>query len=522
MLRRQLAPTDPRRTAAAFRAAETMRVFEGVATAPAPTQPIKVIIVGAGMAGLCAAYELEQRLENVEIVLLEADPQHAGGRVRTQRFAHGLYGELGAMRIPTNHEITRHYVGQLGLTLRPFVQINSQAYRYVRGTRVRIADEEQLEDLFDLSAAERAMKAEDMWNRGVKDVLDALTPQEEADLSAEQPATARVRDLDQRSLRQLLEAVPLSEEAIEFLASLWGIETQLPSAAPEHLREELKQLWLLEFDEIVGGSDQLATAFVHQLRSKPRHGCEVIRLEQDLDTRRVAAVYREHGVDRREEGDLLLCTLPLPVLQRLDVVPAFSGPKHRAIRQVSYDSSTKVLAVAERRFWETEDGIYGGGSSTDLPIGFVHYPSDNTAADPAISAAPSVLLASYTWGMPARRLGLLPPDEAKQVVLRHLARLHPQLAAEPSLIDPENMQVWSWDQHRWSGGAFAWYLPGEQTALHRHVVEPEGRIYFAGEHASFDHTWIQGALASAVRAVGEMLRDISGDTALIGSIPAKT
>lgn len=73
--------------------------------------------------------------------------------------------------------------------------------------------------------------------------------------------------------------------------------------------------------------------------------------------------------------------------------------KARAIRLLNYDSSTKVLAVAARRFWESEDGIYGGGTFTDLPIGTAYYPSDNAQAkDPRVSSGPGVLLASYSWG----------------------------------------------------------------------------------------------------------------------------
>ena len=107
--------------------------------------------------------------------------------------------------------------------------------------------------------------------------------------------------------------------------------------------------------------------------------CEVVRLTQDTPRRRAAAIYREGNVERRVEGDFVLCTLPFSVLTRMIVEPELSGPKLRAIRELNYDSSTKVLALTHRRFWEQDDGIYGGGTFTDLPTGTTYYPSDNAA-----------------------------------------------------------------------------------------------------------------------------------------------
>src|SRR4029453_13099100 len=164
------------------------------------------------------------------------------------------------------------------------------------------------------------------------------------------------------------------------MACATGSESLMLSAATETLREELAEVWSQGFDEIPGGTDRLPAAFAAKLRAKPRMGCEVITLTQSADRQRVGAVYREHGVEKRVEGDFLLCTLPCPVLSRIEVQPELSGPKWRAIRELNYDSSTKVLAVARRRFWETDDGIYGGGTFTDLPIQTAYYPSGNAQA----------------------------------------------------------------------------------------------------------------------------------------------
>jgi monoamine oxidase len=465
---------------------------------------LHVVIVGAGLAGLVAAYELERRGHRVTI--LEADPRHIGGRARTLRFEGGLHGEAGAMRIPTRHELTRQYIAEFHLPLRPFVYSNPKAYYFVRGQRRRVEDVKSLYGLFALREDERSQTPDYFWDAAVGKALRSLSDEERLDLSADAPATPRVRAYDQQSLQQLFEAAGLSDEAIEFLATTSASETLLGSAATETLREELKEVWTQGFDELVDGTDTLASAFVKRLRSKPKIGCAVVRIWQDAAKRRAAAFYRERGQERRVEGDFVLCTLPCPVLTRLGFEPGLSGPKARAIRQLNYDSSTKVLAIARRRFWESDDGIFGGGTFTDLPIATAYYPSDNALSkNPRVSSGPGVLLASYSWGQAARRLASLPHPDRAAAVLQHLSRVHPQLQ-DPTLV--RHTASWSWDNHPLSGGAFAWFNPGQHSALHRYIVAPEGRVYFAGEHASLTHTWMQGALESGVRAVREMLEAV--------------
>lgn len=466
-----------------------------------PTKPLDVVIVGAGMAGLCAAYELEARGHRV--TLLEADATHVGGRVRTLRFADGLYGEAGAMRIPAKHEIVRRYLREFKVPLRKFVQSNPRAYYHLRGERHRIADAKQAASGYRLRDSERGKTPDDLWDESLVRVLKSLSEPERRDLSADAPQTPRIRALDDQSLHELLRGAGLSEEAIEFLVVASGAETLLPSSATEHLREELDGVWTQGFDEIVGGTDRLAAAFATRLKAKPRSGCEVIRITQDLQRRRASAIYRERGSEREAQGDFVLVTAPAPVLARIAFEPALSGEKARAIRQLGYDSATKVLFTTTRRFWEQDDGIFGGGSFTDLPSGSTWYPSDNAEArDRRISASPAVMLASYTWGQAARRLASLAHAQRAEIVTQSVARVHQQFERDAMI---RHSASWSWDNHPWAGGAFAWFGPGQHTHLHRHVVAPEGRVYFAGEHASLIHTWIEGALQSSLRATREML-----------------
>lgn len=487
--------------AVAGAAAGSVLPLTGNAMSLAQGQKLRVIVVGAGLAGLCCAYELEQL--GHEVVVLEAETSHVGGRVRTARLENGQYGELGAMRIPTVHNLTRHYIKLFELPLRKFVQSNPEGFYYLRGQRVRVKDEIQLNQFFALSPQEAGLSIFDNWQRAVLKILESLTPEEKDDLRNPVFKTAKIRALDQLSLEAVFKQAGMSPEAIELLSSAWGFETSLQTAFTTILREEHEAIWSLDFDEVVGGLDLLPRAFAARLRSKPRMGCVVTKIEQNSFTRRAAAIFREQGEEKRVEGDFLICTLPLGVMSRIQFAPDISGPKLRAMRQITYDSSTKVLLTARQRFWESEEGIFGGGSYTDLPTGITYYPADNAQAqDAAVSARPATFLASYSWGQQARRLAAIPHAERVQVTVEHLAKVHPQLLQSGMLLQSASM---AWDNHPYSSGAFAWLSPGQHETLYQHLISPEGRLFFAGEHASLTPTWQQGALESAQRVLKQLL-----------------
>lgn len=477
-----------------------------------------VIIVGAGLAGLCAAFLLQRK--DWTYTILEAERHHVGGRVRTMSIGDGLYWEAGAMRIPAEHKIVRKYIDMFPeLELRPFVMYSTKTFKYAR--RTKSTDEAEIKKKFRLRAAEEKLTADELWNLTVKDVAQGKRGLSRDELEQLRTANTFTFEnlirLDRQSLRQLIHDVkpkelgdaPLSDEAIEFLLLSYGNLDIQHSASTEFLREENIGVWDPGFSEIVGGTSRFPNAFLSRLRNKPKMGCEVVRFEQDEARERVRAVYRLGGRDHQEEGDFLLCTIPFPVLARVEADPPFSDEKRRAILEMGYDSGTKVALLTKDRFWEKNNGIYGGATTTDLVSGSVIYPSDNAGnkegtrpRDPATSDRPGVLIASYCWGQDARRLGAMPATEREDLVVQQVSQIHPELAYRDTIVGRAS---WAWDTYRWCGGAFALYQPGQFTRMHQHVIQPEDRIYFAGEHCSHSHSWMEGALESAEKAVDALL-----------------
>lgn len=450
---------------------------------------VRVVVIGAGISGLCAAYEL--KLLGFDVTLLEAEQSHIGGRIRTLR--HGnIYGEQGAMRIPADHDLTRFYIDEMGLSMRSFVQVNGNAFLRARGKKVKMDNAALILDEFDLTPEEKIDGDLKLWTSTITAIVNALTTEEIADLWSDSPKTEKMRILDRKSLYSLWTESCFSNDAIQLLASTWNLETSMHISLTEHMREEVEGVWMETFDEVIGGLDALPYTLSKFLRIKP--GCPVIEIEQDNE--RAVAFYVEKGKVEKIEADWIICSTPLGVLRSIKFSPSLSAKKLDAIRRVNYDSSTKVHAIAKKRFWELDDNIFGGGSVSDGSLGSTWYPSDNAAEKTAeISNSKSIFLASYCWGQTARRMS---KHAASSVLVPELAELHDSLHKDRNLI--EDYVHWSWDDNEWSRGAYAFFQPGEQSELFESLVAPEGRILLAGEHCSYVHSWIQGAIFSGLRA----------------------
>src|SRR5262245_42863534 len=480
-----LAPSIDAELSDAVHAGEAIRgrgLRTGHRRAPTGRAP-HVVIVGAGMAGLCAAYELQRR--GWTYTILEAEMRHVGGRVRTARFADGLYGELGAMRIPRQHELVGKYVNdEFKLPTRPVVANSDNAFYFGRGKRVSIGQlkqpieagkPDQLRRAYRLNAWEAQKTPAELWDHAVVSRVRGLTASEQSDLrDADGFKTERLTELDRFSLRRMLELSGLSSEAIDYLFASSGMRALQHSAVTEFLREELSGIWSSPgFYEIVGGMELLPKAFLHRLRSKPRMGCEVVDFEQDDDAGRVAAIYRDRiQPDRleREEADFVICTVPLPVLARLDAHRRFSPEKQLAMRELPYESATKMLIPTSTRFWEKKERIFGGTSYTDLMPGSLYYPSDNIEQNEAKTNGPGVLSVSDCWGQEARWLGHMPPSARETLVLDLLGRnLHEELL-QPDNVDKDQIASCYWDSHPWAGGAFRSEEHTSELQSLRHLV----------------------------------------------------
>ena len=445
----------------------------------------KVVVVGAGMAGLVAAYELLRA--GHDPVIIEAQ-QRVGGRIYTMRepFTPGLYAEAGAMRIPRSHRLTMAYVERFGLSVSPFTMNNPNAFFHLHGRRFRIADCDADPSCmgFELGEHEVGKTAAQLWMQALRPFYAQLESEGEA---AWPEIVARY---DHFCTREFLEANHWSEGAIEMFGLLLNQEALMNVSFVELLREELGAYYT-DMVYIDGGMDGLPRAFLPALAARIRFGARMVAVEQSPEG--VTIHYRTGGDRMRLSADYAILTVPFTVMRHVEALQPFSRGKQRAIRQLHYDASAKVFLQCRRRFWEEDDGVIGGGSVTDLAARNIYYP------DHGRETGRGVLLGSYTWSEDAQRWGSLSPSDRVAQALENVATVHPQILQE---FEVGASKMWHDDE--FAGGAFALFDPGQQTLLHSHIAAPEGRIHFAGEHTSLAHAWIQGAIESGLRAAYEV------------------
>jgi monoamine oxidase len=430
----------------------------------------RIIVLGAGLAGLCSAYELQN--QGHEVTILEAQLR-PGGRVRTLRenFAPGLYTEAGAEAIPQTHELTQHYARAFGLTLLPNSIPGMRSFYHVRGQRI-VPDEKTVWP-FDLTNDERKLGIAGLRRK----YIDEANQQALAAGFAQQPVRAMTA-WDALTPGAWLRSKGASPAAADLLTL--GFGTDFGSAA-SFLLHGMTLIGSRMSYRIEGGNDHLPDAF--SKRVQIRYGSPVTSVTQDDRSVHVSLGKETLTADR------VVCTIPCPVIGRVFADARLSPAKLRAIREQNYSHTAKVFLQTRTRFWLKEG--FSGNVTTDLPI-------ERLTPDPGADPAARGALAAYPIGPFTQELEQLTEEARVQAALTQARQLFPALSTE---FEGGISKCWGTDP--WQRGSFALHSPG-QIVFIEVLAKPEGRIHFAGEHTSAWTGWMQGALESARRVVQEI------------------
>ncbi len=432
----------------------------GALTLRAQTPP-KILIAGAGLAGLCSAYELSRQGFPVTVVEARNRP---GGRVETLRapFSGGLYAEAGAARIPDTHYLTLYYARQFGLPLEPFEQPGMHPVSYMNGQRVDPAKSDELSAKF------------------YDPVVETLG---QLPLAGKFPAS--LTTYDKVTLGKALAAKGATPEQIKLM--LLGFDPAHGSAA-WWLQEDMGLYRKSTLQRVVGGNDKIPYAFAERIKNNILYETFVRDVEQDEKGVRMMVEGKQGR--RVLTGDRLIMALPFTMAKSVMKSAKLSAAKQQLMEQQAYDAVVKVFLQTSSRFWLKQK--LSGFANTDLPIQRLWAGTVN----PAVQKG---LIHSYLMGQDALRLEKLNEKVQLEETLRYGSKVFPELATAY-----ERGTAKAWHADPFQLGAFAQFNPGDMARQLPLNGKMEGRIHFAGEHTSNWTAWMQGALESAHRVVYEI------------------
>jgi monoamine oxidase len=444
--------------------------------------PKRVIIMGAGLAGLSAGYELSQLGHNVTV--LEARPR-AGGRVFTIRepFSDGLYAEAGAQFVPESHDLTMKYIKLFNV---PLIQLEPSGQRstyYIRGKRVLVNEDDEVNWPLALTAEEKKLGVNGLMKRYVDPVLKEM-----GDASLPDWPPERLRKYDQITMAEFLRMQGASAGAIE-LFRMGYLEINGDGIDNYSALSGLRDLVLGHAEKeykIKGGSDLLPKAMAAQMTDKILYGSPVVRIEQS--EKEVRVTFLQGGSHQMLRADHLICAIPFSTLKLIDVAPRFSPSKQKALERLLYTSVTRVYMQLRSKFWQAE-GL-SGEAYLDNPR-MLLFPLDHSGSRDVYE--------SFITGPQARHVMSLREGQRLTYVLEQAQKVMPAMRK-----NFEGGTSKSWDEDEWARGAWAWYKPGEMTSLLPHISRSEGRVHFAGEHTSAWPGWMQGAFVSGNRVAREV------------------
>ena len=471
-----------------------------------------VLILGAGLAGMTAAYELRNAGYKVRVLEFNHRPggrnwtlrggdryTELGGATQHCEFDKGLYVNPGPWRLPYHHQNILHYCQQLGVRLEPFIQVNYNAYLHSEH-----AFGGKPQRLRSFKADYQGMVAELLAKCIAQHSLDQSFDKEDREKLLESLLEWGYLDKDYRYVRGAsaetrgydkdpgggLGGKPVPSQPISPRDVL---DSQIWHALPINDRYEFQ----MPIFQPVGGMGRIGEAFGRELGELIRYNAKVTRIEQDESG--VTAYYQDlarSGARRTARADWCLCTIPLSILGQ---IPMNVGkPMIDAIAAVPYASSVKIGLQFKRRFWEQDEQIYGGMSFTDQPIFNIAYPSTGY-----FDKGKAVLLGAYTWGPAAFQFTALSPAERVREAVREGSLIHPQYPKEF-----ENGIAVAWHRVPFTMGCFGEWSEAAREQHYDNLCRIDGRIALAGEHASYLPAWQEGAITSALDAIGRLHRRV--------------
>ncbi|MCW6049888.1 FAD-dependent oxidoreductase [Lyngbya sp. CCAP 1446/10] len=447
-----------------------------------------ILVVGAGIAGLTAAYRLRQA--GVRADIIEAT-NRVGGRIRTAPKVAGtqISADLGGEFIDTGHTTLISLATELGLQA---IDLLGVQRGLVKDTffldRRRFSQEQLIADFAPL-----ATKISADW-------------QAVGDNFSYQDFTETAERLDNLSIAQYLDGSDTSTIVRQLLRIAYTAEY---GRDPEE-QSALNLLFLIgsepnsfelygnsdERYQIEGGNSQIVNSLADKLSDSIEAGTVLEAITLLPDGRyRVNLRSGQSAFERTYERVLL--TLPFSTLRDVKINVPLPQPKRRAIEQLGYGTNSKLVTGYRSRIWRE---VYQSTASVYTDLGF-----QNSWEATPFAPTGNGLVTNFTGGKQGLAIGSGTPEDQAQRFLGQFERVFPGVS---NLRSGKAVRAY-WPGERFSKGSYSCYLIGQWTQMHGVEGERVGNLYFAGEHTSLENQgYMEGGCETGQRAAFEILQDL--------------
>jgi monoamine oxidase len=460
-------------------------------TARGATQP-KIVVVGAGLAGLTCAYRLKQAGYAAEV---HEASNRIGGRCWTIRdaFQQGQIAEHGGELIDTGHRELRNLVKELGLNTVDLLAAEAN------GTEETY--------YFDGSFYSVAQATND---------FQAVKPKLQKDLSAASyptlynSYTQRGYELDHMSIIDWIEeSVPGGMTSK--LGQLLDVAYNIEYGAESSVQSALNLVYLLGYatggtlalfgasDEryhVVGGNDQVATKLAALLDTQLTTGSVLTSIALTSGGR-LRLTFQEGSSTRTVIADKVVLALPFSLLRSVDYSAAgFSPVKQTAIQQLQMGTNSKLHLQFGTRLWQTQ----GSNGSTYADTGY-----QSTWEVTRGQSGTAGILVDYTGGNIGASFGSGSLQQRAKKFLGQIESVLPGITGNWNGLATLDY----WQGYPWTKGSYSYWKVGQYTTFAGAEREQQGNCHFAGEHTSIDFQgYLNGGVESGERAAAEVVADL--------------
>lgn len=474
----------------------------------------RVVILGAGIAGLTAAYELSQA--GYEVHVLEAKSR-AGGRSYTVRNGDTIventgttqtcqfdkhpdfYLNAGPGRLPYHHTAILYYCKLFGVPLEVYTMMTRANYFQRDGSwggdsmpNRRIANDTRgwISELLAKAVVSNNLDAELTDSRVDKDqFLSLLTTFGDLEPDGKYDYTG--------SSRSGYVVQPGIESCGTIIEPLTLADLVQSNFWKHRFYQAEEYEWQPTLFQPVGGMDKIWSAgFLPRVGKLIQTGAQVLSVDNVTKDGKdkVKVTFRLKGAVQSMTADWCISTIPMPILATID--NNFSVDYKEAIGKVKFDPTVKVGWQTGSRFWETEDEMYGGISYTTDPITQIWYPSW------AYFSKKGILTGAYNYDdgpghENATNFGNMSPAERLKTAWMGLKKVHPKIKDADVPIKLGMSIAWQNVPFQLGGWAKDWGCGDSEIPEILLKPESKGRFWVAGDQVSYISGWQEGAVRSA-------------------------